>query len=104
MIWAELKRRLDAGDDLFILDVRDPHEWQISNLGDRGAVLIPRGQLLEHLGELDTAREIVVHCSMGGRRAQAILELQAHGFRKLLNLEGGINRWAREVDTRLPVY
>ncbi len=100
----ELKHRLDAGDDLFILDVRDPHEWQISNLADLGAVLIPRGQLLEHLGELDTAREIVVHCSMGGRSAQAVQELQAHGFRKLLNLEGGINRWAREVDTRLPVY
>jgi adenylyltransferase/sulfurtransferase len=100
----ELKARLDAGDDLFILDVREPHEWEISNLGDLGAHLIPKSQILEHLGELDTAREIVVHCQMGGRSAQVVQELQGHGFRKLHNLAGGINRWAREVDPRLPVY
>jgi adenylyltransferase/sulfurtransferase len=100
----ELKTRLDAGDDLFILDVREPHEWEISNLGPLGAHLIPKGQILEHLGELDTAREIVVHCQMGGRSAQVVSELQAHGFRKLYNLAGGINRWAREVDPSLPVY
>ena len=100
----ELKARLDAGDDLFILDVREPHEWEISNLGNLGAVLIPRGQLLERLGELDTAREIVVHCQMGGRSAQAVRELQAHGFRKLYNLAGGINKWAIDVDRSLPVY
>ena len=51
---SELKARLDAGDDLLILDVREPHEWEISNLGELGAVLIPRAHLLEHLGELDT--------------------------------------------------
>ncbi len=101
---VELKRRLDAGDDLFILDVREPHEWEISNLADLGAVLIPKGQVLEHLGELDTAREIVVQCKTGGRSADIVWLLQRHGFRKLLNLEGGINRWAVEVDTSLPVY
>jgi len=100
----ELKRRLEAGDDLLILDVREPHEWEISNLEDLGAVLIPKGQILEHLGELDTAKEIVVHCKMGGRSADVIRELQQHGYKKLLNLEGGINRWAREVDPELPVY
>ena len=100
----ELKARLDAGDDLLILDVREPHEWEISNLGELGAVLIPRGQLLEHLGELDTAREIVIHCQMGGRSAQAVRELQAHGYRKLYNLAGGINKWAIDVDRSLPVY
>jgi adenylyltransferase/sulfurtransferase len=101
---VELEQRLEAGDDLFILDVREPHEWEISNLEDLGAVLIPKGQILEHLGELDTAREIVVHCKTGGRSADVIWELQRHGFKKLLNLEGGINRWAREVDTSLPTY
>lgn len=100
----ELKTRLDAGDDLFILDVREPHEWEISNLEDLGAVLIPKGQILEHLGELDTAREIVVHCQMGGRSAQVVRELQDHGFRKLYNLAGGINKWALDVDPSLPVY
>ncbi len=101
---VELKRRLEAGDDLLILDVREPHEWEISNLAGLGAVLIPKGQILEHLGELDTAREMVVQCKTGGRSADVILELQRHGYKKLLNLEGGINRWAREVDSSLPVY
>lgn len=100
----ELKRRLDAGDDLIILDVREPHEWEISNLEGLGAVLIPKGQILEHLNELDTAREMVVQCKTGGRSADVIWELQRHGFKKLLNLDGGINRWAQEVDSRLPVY
>ncbi len=101
---SELKRRLDAGDDLFILDVREPHEWEISNLESLGAVLIPKGQILDHLNELDTAREMVVQCKTGARSADVIWELQRHGFRKLLNLEGGINRWANEVDPNLPVY
>ena len=100
----ELKQRLDNGDDLFILDVREPHEWEISNLESLGAVLIPKGQILEHLGELDTAREMVVQCKTGGRSADVIMELQRHGYKKLFNLEGGINRWAREVDASLPVY
>ena len=101
---VELKQRLDAGDDLFILDVREPHEWEISNLDSLGAVLIPKGQILERLNELDTAREMVVQCKTGGRSADVIWELQRHGFKKLLNLEGGINRWAQEVDPSLPTY
>lgn len=100
----ELKARLDAGDAPLILDVREPHEWEISNLAGLGAVLIPKGQILEHLGELDTAREIVIHCKTGGRSGDVILELQRHGYRKLLNLAGGINQWARDVDPSLPIY
>ncbi len=101
---GELKRRLDRGDDLLILDVREPEEWAISNLGGLGAVLIPMGQVLEHLDELDPTREIVVQCRSGGRSAAVIMELQQRGFGKLLNLEGGINRWALEIDPSLPVY
>ncbi len=101
---GELKQRLDNGDDLLILDVREPHEWEISNLAGQGARLIPKGQILEHLGELDTAREIVVQCKTGGRSAEVIWQLQRHGFKKLLNLDGGINGWAREVDPSLPIY
>jgi len=100
----ELKHRLDAGDDLFILDVREPDEWAISNLAGLGAVLIPMGQVLQHLDELDTAREIVVQCRSGARSAEVIRQLQGHGYRKLLNLDGGINRWALEVDPDLAVY
>lgn len=101
---AELKERLDHGEDLLIVDVREPHEWEISNLQPLGAILIPKGQVLDRMGELDTAREIVVQCRTGQRSAAVISELQEHGFKKLHNLDGGINRWAREIDPSLPVY
>ena len=101
---VELKSRLDTGDDLFILDVREPHEWDISNLEHLGAVLIPKGDVVARMGELDTAREIVVQCRSGARSADVIRELRKHGFKKLVNLDGGINRWAKEVDPALPVY
>lgn len=101
---AELKARLDAGDDLFILDVREPHEWEISNLSHLGAKLIPKDQVVERLNELDTAQEMVVQCRSGARSADIVRELQKHGFKKLWNLDGGINRWAEEIDDKLPVY
>jgi len=100
----ELKSRLDAGDNLLILDVREPHEWQISNLGHLGARLLPKDEVLAHLGELDTAQEMVVQCRTGARSTAVIQELQQHGFKKLWNLDGGINRWAREVEPTLPIY
>jgi sulfur-carrier protein adenylyltransferase/sulfurtransferase len=101
---AQLKARLDAGDNLFILDVRESHEWDISNLSHLGARLIPKGQVVERLGELDTAQEIVVQCRSGARSAAIVRELQKHGFKKLWNLDGGINRWAKEVEPFLPTY
>ncbi len=100
----ELQARLDNGDDLFILDVREPHEWDISNLSHLGAVLIPKDEVVERMNELDTAQEIVVQCRSGARSADIVSELQKHGFKKLLNLDGGINRWAREVDSTIPTY
>jgi adenylyltransferase/sulfurtransferase len=101
---AELKARLDKGDNLFILDVREPHEWEISNLSDLGTLLIPKGQVLERMGELDTAQEMVVYCRTGVRSADVIRQLREHGFKKMWNLDGGINRWAKEVDDSLPTY
>ncbi len=100
----ELKKRLDRGDELVILDVREPHEWDISNLSHLGAHLIPKGKVLERMGELDTAREMVVQCRTGARSADVIRLLQQHGFSKMLNLTGGINRWADEVEPALPKY
>lgn len=100
----ELKARLAAGEELFILDVREPHEWDISNLSHLGAVLIPKGDVVNRMGELDTAREMIVHCRTGVRSADVIRELQQHGFKKMRNLEGGINRWAEEVEPSLPRY
>ena len=101
---AGLQQRLESGEKLFLLDVREPHEWEISNLAPLGAVLIPQGQVLERLGELDTANEMVVYCRSGARSAEVIRLLRQHGFSKMVNLTGGINRWAQEVDPRLPTY
>ena len=100
----QLKERLDAGDDITIIDVREPHEWEISNLEPLGARLIPKGTVLDHVDELDKEAEIVVQCRTGGRSAAVIQQLEPLGFKKLWNLDGGINRWAREVDPSLPTY
>ena len=99
-----LKERLENGDDLFILDVREPHEWEISNLEKHGAVLIPKDDVVDRIAELDQSREIVVQCRTGGRSAAIVQALAPLGFKNLWNLDGGINRWAKEVDTSLPVY
>src|ERR1700685_1852326 len=97
----ELKSRLDKGDDLFILDVREPHEYQICNLNGK---LIPLGELPRRVHELDTSREIVAHCRSGKRSAEAIDFLRKAGFRKILNLKGGILAWSDEVDPNVPKY
>ncbi len=100
----QLKQRLDEGDNLTIIDVREPHEWEISNLENLGAQLIPKGSILNRVNELDKNDEIVVQCRTGGRSAAVIRQLEPLGFKKLWNLDGGINRWAKEVDTSLPTY
>src|SRR5262250_3053577 len=87
----ELKKRLDRGDDLYILDVREPHEYQICNLGGH---LIPLGDLPNRVNELDTSKEIVAHCSSGVRSAKAVNFLRQSGFKKVHNLAGGILAWA----------
>ena len=97
----ELKSRLDRGDDLFILDVREPHEYQICNLGGH---LIPLGELSRRVNELDSSREIVAHCRSGKRSAEAVEFLRSAGFRKVLNLKGGILAWSDEVDASVPKY
>jgi len=97
----ELKERLDRGDDVFILDVREPHEYQICNLHGH---LIPLGELPRRVHELDSAREIVAHCKSGKRSAQAVDFLRQAGFRKVYNLHGGILSWSTEVDPSVPRY
>ena len=99
---AELKRRLDAGEPLEIIDVREPHEWAICRI--EGARLVPLGSLAERLHELDSARTYVLQCRSGVRSAKALGLLRAAGFRRLLNLRGGILAWAREVDPTMPTY
>ena len=97
----ELKARMERGDDVFILDVREPHEYQICNL--RGH-LIPLGELPRRVHELDSSREIVAHCRSGKRSAEAIEFLRKAGFRKMWNLKGGILAWSDEVDSSVPKY
>ena len=97
----ELKQRLDAGDDLFVLDVREPNEYQICNLGGH---LIPLNDLPKRVSELDASREIVVHCKMGGRSAKAVDFLKQAGFTRVHNLAGGINAWAERIDPTMPKY
>ena len=101
MTVEELKQRLDQGEDLFVLDVREPHEYQICNLG---GYLIPLNELPKRVSELDSSREIVVHCKMGGRSAKAVDFLKQSGFTRVHNLAGGINAWAERIDPKVPKY
>jgi adenylyltransferase/sulfurtransferase len=97
----ELKQRLDRGDDLYILDVREPHEYKICNIGGH---LIPLGELPNRVNELDTSREIIAHCRSGVRSAKAVNFLRQAGFKKVHNLAGGILAWADRVDPSMPKY
>jgi len=99
----ELKKRIDRGDDLQIIDVREPHEYEIAQIPN--SKLIPLGQVLNHINEIDASRETVVHCKMGGRSAKAIEALKRAGFQgHLINLAGGITAWSNDVDPSVPKY
>jgi adenylyltransferase/sulfurtransferase len=97
----ELKRRVNAGEDILVLDVREPHEYQICNIKGQ---LIPLGDLPTRVHELDSSREIVVHCKSGGRSAKAVDFLRQAGFKRVSNLAGGILAWADRIDPSLPKY
>jgi adenylyltransferase/sulfurtransferase len=99
---ADLAERLNQGNHVHLIDVREPHELEISHL--ENADLIPLGQLASRLSELDSADEIVLFCKSGTRSTRALELLASAGFRKMKNLKGGINAWAREIDPSLPVY
>ena len=97
----QLKAQRDRGDALFLLDVREPHEFDIVHLD---AHLIPLGDLPERLNELDTSTDIVVYCRTGVRSAKAAEFLRRSGFARVRNLTGGIDAWAQRIDTSLPRY
>lgn len=97
----ELSRKLAAGEDVFVLDVRDPYEYQIANIH---GYLIPLRELPARVSELDAGREIVAHCHSGVRSAQAVDFLRKLGFPKVSNLAGGILAWSDRVDPRVPKY
>jgi len=99
---GELAERLRQGDPIHLIDVREPHELEISRLD--GAQIIPLGQLASRLPELNSTEEIIVFCKSGVRSERALEILAGAGFRKLHHLLGGINAWARDVDPSLPIY
>jgi rhodanese-related sulfurtransferase len=99
---VELQRRMLAGHQPVLIDVREPHEQQISRIP--GANLIPLGQLAGRLSELNSADEFVVFCRTGSRSRRALELLLSTGFRNVQNLEGGINAWVKEFDPSQPVY
>ncbi|MEX0907103.1 MAG: molybdopterin-synthase adenylyltransferase MoeB [Gemmatimonadota bacterium] len=101
---TELKQRLDRGDPLLLVDVREPFEWDIANLGEYGARLIPLGDVLERADEIDPTAEIVLYCRSGSRSAGALRQLRARGYARVWNLKGGINGWASAVDPNMPTY
>jgi len=98
---AELKRRIDAGEDPFILDVREPFEYQIANIGGK---LIPQNEVPQRLNEIDRDREIVVQCKSGGRSQRIAEFLKQSGYPDVVNLAGGILAWSSEIDSTVPKY
>jgi adenylyltransferase/sulfurtransferase len=99
---VDLKARLDRGDRITIVDVREPHEYQINRIA--GSILIPLGDVPKRYVELDSSEEIVVQCKVGARSAKAADFLRSVGFRKVLNLRGGIVDWIDKVDPSQPKY
>jgi adenylyltransferase/sulfurtransferase len=100
----ELKERLDAGEEVAVLDVREPHEYEVANLEAQGAKLIPLGELPNRLSELNQNDEVAVYCKTGGRSAKAVKTLQDAGFGNVYNVEGGITAWSEEIDPSIPKY
>jgi adenylyltransferase/sulfurtransferase len=97
----ELKRRIDAGEDLFILDVREPFEYQIAQIGGK---LIPQNDVPQRLSEIPREREIIVQCKSGGRSQRIAELLKQQGYPKVVNLAGGILAWSDEIDPSVPKY
>jgi adenylyltransferase/sulfurtransferase len=98
---TELKQRIDAGEAPFILDVREPFEYQIANIGGK---LIPQGEVPQRLAEIDRDREIVVQCKSGGRSQRIAEYLKQSGYPNVVNLAGGILAWSNEIDPTVPKY
>lgn len=100
---SELKAKMDAEEDIQLIDVRQPDEYAFANI--EGAKLIPLGEVITRMDEIDPSRETVIHCKMGGRSARAIEALQQRGFTgSLSNLVGGITAWSNEVDPTVLKY
>jgi adenylyltransferase/sulfurtransferase len=97
----ELKKRIDAGEDVFILDVREPYEYQIAQIGGK---LIPQNDVPQRLNEIPRDREIVVQCRSGARSQRIAELLKQSGYTQVVNLAGGILAWSDEIDPKVQKY
>jgi rhodanese-related sulfurtransferase len=100
----QLRQLLESGEPLTLLDVREPFEWEISNLEKHGARMIPMAQIPARVEELDRAERFVVYCRTGARSELVVRYMLLNGFERVLNLDGGINGWARSEDPELRTY
>ena len=98
---TELKRKMDAGENINVLDVREPHEYEVANIGVK---LVPLGELPQRLAEFDQNENLAIHCKTGGRSAKAVKLLQDAGFQNVYNVKGGITAWSEEIDPSVPKY
>jgi adenylyltransferase/sulfurtransferase len=98
----ELKRKIDAKEDFFLLDVREPNEYQIGRIP--GSTLIPLGEVPQRISEIPRDKEIIVQCKMGGRSARAAEFLRQQGYMNVKNLKGGILDWSDKIDPSVPKY
>jgi adenylyltransferase/sulfurtransferase len=97
----ELKRRIDAGEDVYLLDVREPYEYKIAQIGGK---LIPQNEVPQRLAEIDRVREVIVHCRSGVRSQRIAEFLKQAGYPRVVNLAGGILAWADEIDPKVQKY
>src|SRR5690606_25107942 len=100
----ELKELLDRNEDITLVDVRQPHEWDIGNLGPYGATMIPLNELRDRYDEIDPNADIVVYCRSGARSARAVEFLKEQGYERVRNLVGGILAWSEHIDPSIPKY
>jgi adenylyltransferase/sulfurtransferase len=98
---TELKRKMDAGENIYVLDVREPHEYEVANIGVR---LVPLGELPQRLAEFDQNENLAIHCKTGGPSAKAVKLLQYADFQNVYNVKGGITAWSEEIDPSIPTY
>jgi adenylyltransferase/sulfurtransferase len=97
----ELKRRMDADEDVYLIDVREPFEYQIAQIGGK---LIPQNDVPNRLAEIDRDREVIVHCKSGGRSQRIAELLKQAGYPRVVNLAGGILAWSDQIDPKVPKY
>lgn len=99
---AELKAKMDENEDFQLIDVREISENEYCSIN--GSVLIPMGELLERIDEIDRDKEVIVHCKSGGRSGSVVNALMSRGFENVANLKGGILAWSSEIDPSVPTY